>query len=141
VVESGVVAGVFFAVAVSVIPTLAPLPPGQYIVLHRALGKGYHPVMPIITNSGFVLDVVAAVLADGIAQRTLFVAGAVLFQAVQAVSHLCNVPINRRVKAVDADAVPADWADPRPLWRNWHLVRTVFAGLLLLVNASALALG
>ena len=53
------------------------------------------------------------------------------------VSHFCNVPINRQVKRLDPDRLPADWRDPRPLWRRWHTLRTVLAVLALLLNAIA----
>ena len=41
---------------------------------------------------------------------------------------------------IDPDNVPADWRDPRPLWRRFHLLRTVLAVVAVAVNAAALAL-
>ncbi|GII95054.1 anthrone oxygenase family protein [Sinosporangium siamense] len=137
-VESGIVAGVFFAVAVSVIPALATMPPGRYIEAHRALGEGYHPVMPIIVNSATLAAAALIFLAPSTATRWIFAVVTVLLLGVQGVSHLCNVPINRRAKAVDPDNVPDGWDDPRTLWRNWHLLRTALAFLLLVVSTVAL---
>ena len=67
-----------------------------------------------------------------------FAVAAVLLLGVSGVSHLCNVPINRRVKAItDPAVIPADWEDPRPLWRRFHYLRTFLAVLALAVNAAA----
>jgi len=133
---SGVTAGVLFAVALSVVPALAAMPMDRYIQTHRLLGRNWDPTMPIIVLTSTAVDVALAVLTNDTA---LFAVGAVLLLAVSAVSHLCNVPINRRVKALDTGDVPAEWADPRPLWRRFHLLRTALALLALLVNAVAIA--
>jgi uncharacterized membrane protein len=137
-IASAIVAGVFFSVAVSVIPALLPLSPDRYIESHIALGKGYHPVMPIIVNVSTVVEIVLAIVAPTPTSRALFIAGIVLFVGVQAVSHLLNVPINRRVRAMDAGSVAVGWEDPRPLWRRWHTLRFTIAMILLLVNTAAL---
>ncbi|RVX44153.1 putative membrane protein [Nonomuraea polychroma] len=139
-VTSGVVAGVLFAVAVSVLPALFALPAGRYIETHRLLGKGYHPTMPIVVNVAMVADLWLGLVAEDSASRALFVVAGVLLLASQFVSHLGNVPINRRVKAVDPEAVPEGWQDPRPLWRGWHLLRTTLALVALAANAVGVVL-
>ncbi|MEV4702083.1 DUF1772 domain-containing protein [Actinoplanes sp. NPDC049316] len=133
---SGITLGVFFAVAVSVAPALATLPPPQYVQTHRLLGRGYHPAMPIITNVTTVTGILLAIVADEPAAKVLFAAGVLLVIGVQAVSHLGNVPINRSLRGFDG-ATPPGWVDPRPQWRAWHLLRTALATALLLVNAIA----
>ncbi|MEU6847630.1 DUF1772 domain-containing protein [Streptomyces sp. NPDC046716] len=136
---SGVTAGVLFAVALSVLPALFAMETGTYVHAHQLLGRNWDPTMPVIVLSSTLLDIVLAVLADGTAPRTLFIVGAVLLLGVSGVSHLCNVPINRRVKSISDPAdIPADWEDPRPLWRRFHYLRTVLSVLALLVNAAAL---
>ncbi|HEY8374607.1 MAG TPA: DUF1772 domain-containing protein [Pseudonocardiaceae bacterium] len=139
VVSSGMVAGVLFAVALSVLPALFAMPTDRYVYSHKLLGRNWDPTMPIIVLSSALLDVVLAVLAPAGPARTLYVVGVVLLIGVSVVSHFCNVPINRRVKAVDPDHIPEDWTDPRPLWRRWHMLRTTLAVLAVLVNAMALA--
>lgn len=134
---SGIVAGVFFAVAVSVLPTLYTMPAGNYIVLHRRLGEGYHPSMPLIVNATMVADVALIFLTDGALARSLYVVASLLALSVQGVSHLGNVPINKRLHGVDPDAVPNDWSDPRPQWRRLHRIRTVLAMAALIVTAAA----
>ncbi|MFC8130158.1 DUF1772 domain-containing protein [Streptomyces sp. NPDC057302] len=133
---SGVTAGVLFAVALSVLPALFAMETGTYVYAHRLLGRNWDPTMPVIVLSSTLVEAVLAVASEGWT-RALFVVAAVLLLGVSAVSHLCNVPINRRVKSVDdPQQLPADWEDPRPLWRRWHLLRTTLAVLALAVTAA-----
>ncbi|MFI8965359.1 DUF1772 domain-containing protein [Streptomyces sp. NPDC053493] len=135
---SGVTAGVLFAVALSVLPALFAMETGTYVHAHQLLGRNWDPTMPVIVLSSTLADGVLAVAAED-AARALFAVGAVLLLGVSGVSHLCNVPINRRVKAItDPAVIPPDWEDPRPLWRRYHYLRTVLAVVALAVNAAAL---
>jgi uncharacterized membrane protein len=137
---TGVTAGVLFAVALSVLPALFAMEPRTYVEAHRLLGRNWDPVMPLTVLTSTGLTVALAVLRHGTA-RELYVVAAVLLLGVSTVSHLCNVPINRRVKAVAADgALPPDWEDPRPLWRRWHLLRTALALVALVVGSAATVL-
>jgi uncharacterized membrane protein len=133
---SGVVAGVLFAVALSVLPALFAMPMDRYVYAHQLLGRNWDPTMPIVVLTSMALDIALAVLTSGGA-RVLYVTAAVLLFGVSVVSHLCNVPINRQVKKVDPAHIPAGWRDPRPLWRRWHHLRTALAVAALLVNAAA----
>lgn len=137
---TGIVTGVFFAVAVSVLPTLFALPPGQYVRVHRLLGKGYHPAMPLIVNAATLADLVLLIVGGGTARVLSAVAFAAMI-GVQCVSHLCNVPINRALRGVDPDDLGAGWTDPRPAWRGWHLLRTGCASLALLTTSAAAVFG
>lgn len=133
----GITAGVLFAVALSVVPALFAMETGTYVYAHGLLGRNWDPTMPVIVLGSALANGVLAGLTDG-AARVLFVVAVVLLLGVSGVSHLCNVPINRRVKAVtDPAALPADWEDPRPLWRRWHLLRTALAVVALAVTAAA----
>lgn len=138
-VTSGVVAGVLFAVALSVLPALRAMPTDRYIYTHKLIGRHWDPTMPVIVLGSTAVEVVLVFTAPDDA-APLFAVGAVLLLVVSVVSHYCNVPINRRVKSVDPEAVPENWTDPRPLWRRWHLLRTVVAVVAATVNAAALAL-
>ncbi|MBB4987039.1 MULTISPECIES: anthrone oxygenase family protein [Streptomyces] len=132
---SGVTAGVLFAVALSVLPALFAMPAGTYVYAHQLLGRNWDPTMPAIVLGSTLADVLWAVSGDGGVPAA---AAAVLLLGVSAVSHLCNVPINRRVKAVtDPERLPADWTDPRPLWRRWHLLRCALAMVALALNSVA----
>lgn len=136
---SGLVAGVLFAVAISTVPALMAMPPDRYIYAHKLLGRNWDPTMPIIVLGSMLLDLTLAALVHGTI-RWLFLAAAVLLLGVSTVSHLCNVPINKRMRALTPEAIPADWRDPRPLWRSWHLLRTALAIAALCVNSAAVAL-
>jgi uncharacterized membrane protein len=140
-VGSGVVAGVLFAVALSVLPGLFAMPADRYVYAHQIIGRNWDPTMPLIVLSSMIVDIVLAWLTADRTAAALFGTAAVLLVAVSVVSHFCNVPINRRVKSLDPDLLPADWRDPRPLWRRWHSLRTVLAILALLVNSVAVTVG
>ena len=138
-VGSGLVAGVLFAVALSTVPALMAMPPDRYIYTHKLLGRNWDPTMPIIVIGSTLLDVTLTVTVDG-RSRWLFLLAAVLLIGVSVVSHLCNVPINKQMRQLEPDAMPADWNDPRPLWRSWHLLRTGLAIAALAVNSLAIML-
>ncbi|OLT26167.1 hypothetical protein BJF83_04685 [Nocardiopsis sp. CNR-923] len=137
---SGIVAGVFFAVAVSVLPAVEVMPMGSYIELHKRLGKGYHPSMPLVVSAAAVSCLALVFLAPTVPARALFGAGLAMLVGVQVVSQFGNVPINKRVNGVDPDDLPSGWADPRPSWRGWHRWRTVCALGALLATATAATL-
>ncbi|GAA3083893.1 hypothetical protein GCM10017600_44490 [Streptosporangium carneum] len=137
---SGTVAGVLFAVALSTVPALAAMPPDRYVYTHTLLGRNWDPTMPIIVLGTTLLDVVLAVLTPGAVPRSLIIGAAVCLAGVSAVSHLRNVPINRRVHRTDPDAIPPGWQDPRPLWRRWHTLRTALAMAALALNGLAVTL-
>lgn len=127
---TGVAAGVLFAVAVSVVPALAALPPDRYVETHKLLGRNWDPTMPIIVLTATAGHLTLVAVADGAADRVLSGVAAALMLGTAAVSHLLNVPLNRAVKALDpALGVGPGWFDPRPRWRRFHLVRTTFAVL------------
>ena len=131
---SGVVAGVLFAVALSVLPALLMMPPDRYVYTHQMLGRNWDPTMPIIVISSLLCDIVLATLVPSDPARVLFIIAAVLLLGVSVVSHFCNVPINRRITGLDPRRIPPQWQDPRPRWRGWHLLRTAFAMGAFLVN-------
>ena len=135
---TGITAGVFFAVAVSVVPTLAALTPSAYVRVHQLLGKGYHPWMPLIVTAALLSDIAAAVLTPG-PPRWLLLFAAVMLAGVQVVSQFRNVPINRVVGRLIASDLPADWSDPRASWRAWHLLRTAFAVVAFAATSLAVA--
>ena len=140
-VGSGTTTGVLFAVALSMVPALAAMPPARYVYAHQLLGRNWDPTMPLIVILTTVTDVALAALTPDGASRVLYGVAALMLAGVSVVSHFCNVPINRRVKGLDPDRIPPDWSDPRPVWRRWHLLRTVLAFAAVAVNACALVAG
>jgi uncharacterized membrane protein len=136
-VANGTVAGTFFAVEVSVFPVLVAMPPQLYVRTQYQLGKGYHPIMPIIVTSVVLADAALAVLAPTAALHALYAVVTVLFLGVPAISQFSNLPLNKAIASDEANGIPDDWADPRPAWRAWHRVRLVLAFLTLFANAFA----
>lgn len=134
---SGTTAGVFFAVALSTVPAFMAMPPDRYVYTHKMLGRNWDPTMPIIVLSTAAFDLLLAVVAPSVAAKVLAGIAAVLLLGASWVSHLRNVPINLRVKELDPERLPADWTDPRPVWRSWHLARTSLALLALAANSVA----
>jgi uncharacterized membrane protein len=140
VVTSGVIAGVLFGFAVSVLPAFFAMPPDRFVYSTKLIGRNWDPMMPIIVITSTVVDILLAIFGPGGSAVTLFIVASVLLVGVSVVSHWCNVPINRQVKKVDPENFPADWSDPRPLWRRFHYLRTFLAVLAVAVNAVALAI-
>nr|WP_239149236.1 DUF1772 domain-containing protein [Streptomyces sp. SID12501] len=124
---TGLVAGVLFAVAVSVMPALIAMPPDRYVDTHKLLGRRYDRIMPFIVSGSVVIDAAFAVGAAETGPRVLFIAGALAMAGVAVVSQTRNVPINNRVKKTRPEDLGPDWEDPRIQWRDWHLLRTCFA--------------
>jgi uncharacterized membrane protein len=135
--STGIVAGVFFAIMVSVLPTLFAMAPPQYIWTHQRLGKGYHPTMPLLVTAALGCDAALAILTDDGPERALLGTAALLLVGVQVVSQFGNVPLNRVIHRTSPDAPLDDWRDPRAQWRRWHLIRTVCALLALAATATA----
>ncbi|TYB39276.1 DUF1772 domain-containing protein [Micromonospora sp. AP08] len=136
-VGTGLVAGVLFAVALSVVPALLAMPADRYVWAHTLLGRRYDRVMPFVTAAAVLAAVVLAVRADDARHTALYVAAAVCMVGVAAVSQGGNVPINRRVKQTRPEDVGPEWDDPRRRWRGWHLLRTGLALTACLLAAVA----
>ncbi|MDF3299895.1 anthrone oxygenase family protein [Streptomyces tropicalis] len=136
---TGLVAGVLFAVALSVMPALIAMTPERYVDTHRLLGRRYDRIMPFIVTGSTAIDVGFAVRADG-AARLLFALAAVSMAGVAVVSQTRNVPMNRRVKQTRPEDLGPHWRDPRPAWRGWHLVRTCCAVAGCTLTAAAVVL-
>ncbi|MFC3576023.1 DUF1772 domain-containing protein [Streptomyces yaanensis] len=123
---TGLVAGVLFAVALSVMPALIAMTPERYVDTHKLLGRRYDRIMPFIVTGSTAIDVGLAVRADG-GPRLLFALAALCMAGVAVVSQTRNVPMNRKVKQTRPEDLGPGWRDPRPAWRDWHLVRTCCA--------------
>ncbi|MEU5581675.1 DUF1772 domain-containing protein [Streptomyces huasconensis] len=135
---SGVGAGVLTAVAISVFPALCNMPPERYVESHRMFGKGFHPTMPIVFNIG-MFSAFALAIVERDASSIPFTAGGLALLASQCVSHLGNVPINRRLAALDPRNLPDDWDDPRPRWGHLNRIRASLAVTALALIAAATA--
>jgi uncharacterized membrane protein len=138
---SGIAAGVFIGSILGPLPFLQTLPSERYVRTHAFLATRYDPFMPICMLTMALCDAAAAIAVPVPGARLLLAAGAVLAASVITVSLMRNAPINRWVQSLNPNALPANWAelDPRPRWRQWHLVRTTLALCALVTNVAAVA--
>jgi uncharacterized membrane protein len=140
VVGTGIVAGVLFAVALSVVPALAAMPADRYVWTHKLLGRRYDRVMPWITLASITAAVVLAARSAELSRALPYGVVVVCMVGVAIVSQGGNVPINNRVKRTRPEEIGPDWPDPRARWRSWHLLRTGLALTACLSAAVAVVL-
>jgi len=140
---SGVTTGVFVAVAISIVPALRDMDGPRYIETNRLLGRNWDPTMPVVVLATVVCDAALAGLNDGSSRAAVLgPSAAALMLAVAGVSHLLNVPINKRVNGTSPQAaLEPHWNDPRPVWRRWHWLRTGLAGAAFVLNIAIAAAG
>jgi uncharacterized membrane protein len=139
-VGTGLVAGVLFAVAISVVPALIAMPADRYVWAHKLLGRHYDRVMPWITVTSVLSAVFLATRSGDGRHAALYGLAGACMAGVAVVSQTGNVPINNRVKRTRPEDVGPGWDDPRLRWRDWHLLRTGFAMTACLVAAVAVVL-
>lgn len=140
---SGVTTGVFVAVAISVVPALRDMAGDRYIETHLLLGRNWDPTMPVVVLTTTACDAALVALNDGSPLAAAFgPSAAALMLGVAAVSHLLNVPINKKVKGTSPQtALDPQWDDPRPEWQRWHWLRTGLAVTAFVLNIAIAAAG
>ena len=138
---NGLTAGVLVSTVLGIIPMMATFPPDRYVVAHKYLWSRYDPFMPICFGLGVLGDDVLILVAPTPGTRSLFATAAALLAVVMLISVTRQVPINRWVRALDPQSLPANWSslDPRARWRNWNAVRTTLACTGFLLNLAAVA--
>ncbi len=138
---SGIAAGVMLGNAVGLGAFALGLPYERYIDLIKFMWGRYDPFVPILNVLAFVLDIVIAVVVNGIGAPILFGLSAALLAALIAISLTKNVPINKYVSSLDPAIQPADWPqrDPRARWKKWNEIRVVFALVALIAGLAGAA--
>lgn len=136
---NGLAAGVLVGTQLGGWPLLVSLPPHRYVHAHAFFATRYDPFMPICFIATVAGDITLAFVTG---PRLLFVLAALLLAGAIAVSLTKNVPVNRWVRALDPDDLPADFAerDPRRHWGTWNTTRAALSVAGLLANCLALAL-
>nr|CAM34341.1 hypothetical protein [Streptomyces tendae] len=139
---NGLAAGVLVGTQLGGWPLLAALPPDRYVHAHAFFAGRYDPFMPVCFIGTLLGDVLLAGGQAPCAARVLFAVGALLTATAMVVSVTKNVPVNRWIRTLDPEALPADFAgrDPRAKWGAWNRTRCVLAVFALLLNAAGLAL-
>lgn len=145
------VAGLMFTFAVVVMPGLRRLGDREFLGAFRVVDgviRGGQPIFLAVWAGSAVLPALAVVvrlLSDGGPVLGLLVAAAaVSVVGVHLPTMTVNVPLNRRLHAVDVGVL--DEPDTRllrrefePRWTRWNLARTVASVLVVLLLVLALA--
>ncbi|ANY08465.1 DUF1772 domain-containing protein [Pseudonocardia sp. HH130630-07] len=136
----GLMAGLFFAWDVSVMPGLANLDDGVFLaVLAECIRAIENAAFYGVVVAALVLTAVAAATHRGRARRLIVVA-LVLYLAALVVTGVVHMPLNQAVLDAVAAGPGADPAAVRATveqpWRTFNIVRTVLCGLALACLAS-----
>ncbi|HEY4020388.1 MAG TPA: DUF1772 domain-containing protein [Pseudonocardiaceae bacterium] len=136
---NGLAAGVLVGTQLGGWPLLVSLPPDRYVHAHAFFATRYDPFMPICFIATVGGDVALAVVT---VPRVLFILAALFLAGAITVSLRKNVPVNKWVRSLDPEHLPADFAsrDPRRHWGTWNTTRAALAVAGLLANCLALAL-
>lgn len=135
VVSSGLMAGLFFAWMVSVIPGTARAADVSYVDTMQAINRAIvNPwfVVPFLVTPLLLASAAALEWRAGNTRRAWVLVGAAVSYVVGvlAVTFGGNVPLNNQLDAFDlAGSTPSAIADMRGRyegpWNRWHAVRTV----------------
>ncbi|QNP69671.1 DUF1772 domain-containing protein [Streptomyces roseirectus] len=137
---NGLAAGVLFGTQLGGFPYLASLPADRYVEAHAFFGTRYDPAMPLCLVGTVGCDTALAFLAPEPVARAAFAVAAVLAAATSVISVAKNVPVNRWMRTLDPEDLPADFADrdPRHDWGAWNRRRSLLTIAALLINCAAL---
>jgi uncharacterized membrane protein len=135
---TGLVAGVYYAYAVSVNLGLAAQPDASYVAIMQAINERIENPLFFLTFFGAALFPLAALAAHYRRPRSgqfwlvalacvLYIGGSFLLTS------FVNVPLNEQLASVAADASPVELARARAgyesPWNFWNSVRTMFSFL------------
>jgi uncharacterized membrane protein len=140
-VSVGLMAGVFFAYAIAVMPGLARTDDRTFVSAFQAMDRAIlNPLFLLVFIGALALTVLAAAAHLGEDSRLAvpwILAAAVLYLVVFVITVRVNVPLNDAIKAAgDPDQIDLPAARERfseSAWVRWNIVRTV-------LTATALAL-
>ena len=143
---TGLVAGVFYAYAISVNLGLAAQPDASYVATMNAINERIENPVFFLSFFGAVLFLIATLAAHIARPRSgrfwlvalacaLYIGGCFLLTV------FVNVPLNEELARVAADASPGELSGARAAyeepWNFWNGVRTVFSSLAFLALIGA----
>jgi uncharacterized membrane protein len=143
---TGLIAGVFYAYAVSVNLGLAAQPDAAYVAAMQAINERIQNPVFFLSFFGAVLFLLAALVALSPRPRSgrfwlVVLASALYIGGGFLLTVFVNVPLNEQLAGVAADASPAELASARAgyegVWNFWNGVRTVFSSLAFLALVGA----
>lgn len=146
-VSIGLMAGVFFAYAIAVMPGLARTADRTFVGAFQAMDRAIiNPLFLLIFIGALAVTVLAAAAHLGEESRSAvpwILAAAVLYLAVFVITVRVNVPLNDALKAAgDPDQIDVAATRERfreATWVRWNVVRTVLTTVALVCLAIALA--
>ncbi|MEQ9814051.1 MAG: DUF1772 domain-containing protein [Azospirillaceae bacterium] len=108
-----------------------------FLEMHQGAVRGLNALLPGLALVSILLTLALTWLARGKGVVFWLYLGALLLMVGGGVvTRFFNQPINAHVMGWTLDSLPANWADLRAAWWNWHLVRT---GLSIVAIALLLA--
>jgi len=108
-----------------------------FLEMHQGAVRGLNTLLPGLAFASILLIAGLSWLARGKGMAFWLYLGALLLMiGGGVVTRFFNQPINAQVMGWTLDSLPANWAELREAWWNWHLVRT---GLSVLAMALLLA--
>ena len=143
---TGLVAGVFYAYAVSVNLGLAAQPDAAYVAAMQTINERIQNPVFFLSFFGAVLSLLAALGALSPQPRSgrfwlVALASALYIGGGFLLTVFVNVPLNEQLAGVAADASPGELASARAgyegVWNFWNGVRTVFSSLAFLALVGA----
>jgi uncharacterized membrane protein len=143
---TGLIAGVFYAYAVSVNLGLAAQPDAAYVAAMQAINERIQNPVFFLSFFGAILSLLAALGALSPRPRSgrfwlVVLASALYIGGGFLLTVFVNVPLNEQLAGVAADASPAELASARAgyegVWNFWNGVRTVFSSLAFLALVGA----
>ncbi|HMK60915.1 MAG TPA: DUF1772 domain-containing protein [Dissulfurispiraceae bacterium] len=114
----------------------AELSASTYVEQQQRTIRALNTLMPLLGAVCIFLTIALAVLTkDSPHARYVLVITAICLLIAGVVTRFKNQPINSLIMTWDAQALPANWAEFRDQWWQWHIVRTVagIAALCLLI--------
>ena len=143
---TGLVAGVFYAYAISVNLGLAEQPDAGYVAAMQAINERIQNPVFFLSFFGAVLSLLAALGALSPRPRSgrfwlVALASALYIGGGFLLTVFVNVPLNEQLGGVAADASPGELASARAgyegVWNFWNGLRTVFSSLAFLALVGA----
>lgn len=112
-----------------------------FLEAHQGAVRGLNALLPGLALAAILLTLALTWFARGKGALVwVYLAALLLMVGAGVVTRFFNQPINAQVMGWTSETLPANWAELRATWWNWHLVRTALSmlGLALLLAAIIL---
>ena len=96
-----------------------------FVEMHQGAVRGLNVLLPGLAFASVACTVALTWFARG--KGTVFwlyIAALLLMVGGGLVTRFVNQPMNEQVMSWTTGSLPADWAELRAAWWNWHVVRT-----------------